>query len=148
MRERTPAERLIMKLSVAKHYGWKGARHCGLIADGRSQANRDVSCVRNMNCCVAHCAAIPLSGSYRRCNERLHLNVYLTSNGVVVVTASFRLRTPSLDQAKVILGDPGAGPPRMSESRRDMLFICRPLGGDWTNEWPIIRKHDSSGRQG
>ena len=42
-----------MKASVAKHYGCKRAKHRGLIANGRSQANRNFSCVRNMNCCVA-----------------------------------------------------------------------------------------------
>ena len=35
----------------------KRARHCGLLANGRSQANRDFSCVRNINCCFAHCTA-------------------------------------------------------------------------------------------
>ena len=39
MRERTRAVRVNMKSSVAKHYGYKRARHCGLIANGRSQAN-------------------------------------------------------------------------------------------------------------
>ena len=43
-----------MKPSVAKHYGCKRARYCGLIANGRDQANRDFVCVRNMNCCFAH----------------------------------------------------------------------------------------------
>ena len=46
-----------MKSSAAKHSGWKRTRHCGLIASGRSEANRDFSCVRNMNCCFARCAA-------------------------------------------------------------------------------------------
>ena len=41
MCERTRAERVIVKSSVAQHYGCKGARHCDLIANGRSQANRD-----------------------------------------------------------------------------------------------------------
>ena len=63
MRERTRrAERVIMKSSVAKHYSCKRARHCGLIANGRSQANRDSSCVRNLNCCSARCAATNLLG--------------------------------------------------------------------------------------
>ena len=35
-----------MKSSVAKHYGCKRARHCGLIANGRSQANRASSCAK------------------------------------------------------------------------------------------------------
>ena len=35
----------------------KRARHCGLTANGRSQANRGFSCVRNVNCCFSHCAA-------------------------------------------------------------------------------------------
>ena len=51
---------VIMNSSVAKHYGCKRTMHCGLIANGRSQANRDFSCVRNMKCCCAHsvpCAA-------------------------------------------------------------------------------------------
>ena len=42
--------RFIMESSVAKHYGCKRARHCGLIANGRSQANRAFSCVWNTNC--------------------------------------------------------------------------------------------------
>ena len=47
-----------MKSSIAKHQ-CKRARHCGLIASGRSPANRDFSgCVRNMNCCFAPCTAI------------------------------------------------------------------------------------------
>ena len=33
MSERTRAERVIMKSSVAKHFGWKRTRHCGLIAN-------------------------------------------------------------------------------------------------------------------
>ena len=37
--ERTSAECVIMKSRVAKHYGCKHARHCGLIANGCSQAN-------------------------------------------------------------------------------------------------------------
>ena len=49
--------------SVAKHYGCKRARHCGLIANGRSQANRDFSCVRNTNCCFARCAESKLLSS-------------------------------------------------------------------------------------
>ena len=35
----------------SKHFRCKHARHCGLIANGRSQVNRDFSCIRNMNCC-------------------------------------------------------------------------------------------------
>ena len=35
MRERTRVECVIMKSSVAKHYGFKRARHCGLITNGR-----------------------------------------------------------------------------------------------------------------
>ena len=58
VRERTCAERVIMKSSIAKHYGCKCAGHCGLIANGCSQANRDFSRVRNINCCFARCAAI------------------------------------------------------------------------------------------
>ena len=46
-----------MKSNVATYYGCKRARHGGVIANGHSQANRDYSCVRNMNCCFAHCAA-------------------------------------------------------------------------------------------
>ena len=45
------AECVIMKSSVAKHYCCKCTRHCGLIANGRSQVNQNFSCVRNMNCC-------------------------------------------------------------------------------------------------
>ena len=41
MRERTREELVIMKSNVAKHYGCKRVRPCGLIANGRSQANRD-----------------------------------------------------------------------------------------------------------
>ena len=41
MRKKTRAERVIMKSSVAKHYGCKRERQCGLIANGRTQANRD-----------------------------------------------------------------------------------------------------------
>ena len=44
--------------SVAKHYGCKCTRHCGLIAKGCSQANHGFPCVRKMNCCSAHCALI------------------------------------------------------------------------------------------
>ena len=69
VREKTRAERVIMKSSVAKHYGYKPARHCGLIANRRSQANRDFSGVRNMNCCFAHCAATLSS----RCQITLEL---------------------------------------------------------------------------
>ena len=43
------AERVIMKSSVAKHYGCKQAKNCGLIANGRSQANREFSCVWKTN---------------------------------------------------------------------------------------------------
>ena len=46
-----------MKSSIAKHYSFKHARHCGLIANGRSQENRDFSCVRNINCGFANYAA-------------------------------------------------------------------------------------------
>ena len=53
MRERTCAERIIMKSSVAKHYGCMHAGHCGLTTNGRSQANQDFFCVRNMNWCFA-----------------------------------------------------------------------------------------------
>ena len=55
------AERVVVNSCVAKHYGCKRARHRGLIANGRSQANPDNSCVRNMNGCFArfaHCATI------------------------------------------------------------------------------------------
>ena len=38
---------LMQKSSVAKHYGCKCMRHCGLIANGHGQADRDFSCVRN-----------------------------------------------------------------------------------------------------
>ena len=41
--------------------GCNCVRHCGLIANGRSQENRDFSCVRNMNwcfTCFTRCAAI------------------------------------------------------------------------------------------
>ena len=38
MHERTRAERAIMNSSVAKHYGCKHAKHCGLTAIGRSQS--------------------------------------------------------------------------------------------------------------
>ena len=43
---------------VAKHYGCKPVRHCGLIANRRSQANPDFPCVRNMNCRFVRCTAI------------------------------------------------------------------------------------------
>ena len=36
-------------------YGCMCMRHCGLIGNGCSQVNQDFSCVRNMNCCSAHC---------------------------------------------------------------------------------------------
>ena len=48
-------ERIVTKSSVAKHYGFKRVKQCGLIANGHSQANRDFSC--EMYCCLAHCAA-------------------------------------------------------------------------------------------
>ena len=51
-----------MNSSVAKHCGCKRASRCGLIANGRSQANRDFSCARNMNCCSARCAANSTNG--------------------------------------------------------------------------------------
>ena len=57
MHERTRAERVIMNSSVAKHYGCKRGSRWSLIANGRSQPNRDFSCARNMNCCSARCAA-------------------------------------------------------------------------------------------
>ena len=64
----------IMKPSVAKHYGCKRARHCGLIANDGCQANRDFSCIRNMNCCFARfaagCAAISLILGEQRANYR------------------------------------------------------------------------------
>ena len=45
--------------SDAKHYGCKNARHCDLIGNGRSQANREFACVpRNVHCCFARCTAI------------------------------------------------------------------------------------------
>ena len=53
----TRAECAIMKSSVAKDSGGTCARHCGLIGNGRSQVNRDCSCVRNMDCCFACSAA-------------------------------------------------------------------------------------------
>ena len=43
--------------SIAMHYGCKRAGRCGSIANGRSQADRDFSCVRNVNCCFSRCAA-------------------------------------------------------------------------------------------
>ena len=57
MRERTRSERVILKSSVAKHYGWKRARHWGVLANGRSQANRDWPWGRILSCCFARCAA-------------------------------------------------------------------------------------------
>ena len=43
-------------------YGWKCAMHCGLIANGCSQANWDVSCVRNMTCyCILNLSMLQLS---------------------------------------------------------------------------------------
>ena len=52
------------------HYGCKRARHCGLIANGRSQSNRAFSCVRNKNCCFARCAV-----------KTLTCNTVVTSDG-------------------------------------------------------------------
>ena len=54
---RTHAERVLMKSSVRKALWCKRSRQCGLIANGRSQAYQDFSCVRNINCCFARCAA-------------------------------------------------------------------------------------------
>ena len=39
-------ECIILKSSVAKHYGCKRTRQCGLIASRHSQVNRDFSYVR------------------------------------------------------------------------------------------------------
>ena len=44
--ERTRAQRVVMKSSVAKHYGCTRVKQCGLIANGRSQAYGDFSCVK------------------------------------------------------------------------------------------------------
>ena len=54
MRERTRAECDIIKSSFAKHHGCKRARHCGIMANGRSQANRDFPYIRNMKWCFAN----------------------------------------------------------------------------------------------
>ena len=51
-------QKIIIKSSVARHYGCKRARHCGLIANGRSEVNRDFSCGRNTNYCYAAIRAI------------------------------------------------------------------------------------------
>ena len=61
MCEKTLAERIIMKSSVAKYDGCKRARQCGLISNGRNQANREFSCARNLNCCFARCAETRVS---------------------------------------------------------------------------------------
>ena len=59
MREKTSAERAIMKPSAAKQCGCKSVRHqCGLIVNERTKANREFPCVRNMNCCFVRCADI------------------------------------------------------------------------------------------
>ena len=50
MHQRTPGERALMS-QVSQSI--MVARHCALIANGRSQANRAFSCVRSMNCCFA-----------------------------------------------------------------------------------------------
>ena len=44
-------------LAWADLYGYKRARHCGITANGRNQANGDFSWVRNVNWCFARCAA-------------------------------------------------------------------------------------------
>ena len=54
MHKKTCAECVIMKSRVAKHYGCKHARHCGLIANGHSEENQDFSCVRNRNTPALH----------------------------------------------------------------------------------------------
>ena len=43
------AELIIMKSSVAKHYGCKRTGHGGPIAKDAVKVNQDFSCVRNMN---------------------------------------------------------------------------------------------------
>ena len=79
------------KPGVAKHYGCKRARYCGLIANGLSQANRDFSSVRNMNCCSArfarwaaieflihghptgsHCLGVAINAHELMCSTRSH----------------------------------------------------------------------------
>ena len=67
-----------MNSSDAKHYGCKYVRHCGLIASGRSQVNRDFSCVRNVNCCFVRCAAtiswlekLPQALSFALCSSTI-----------------------------------------------------------------------------
>ena len=57
MRKRTRAERCHYEDECRKALLLKRARHCGLTANGRSQANRGFSCVRNVNYCFARCAA-------------------------------------------------------------------------------------------
>ena len=57
MRKRTRAERCHYEDECRKALLVKRARHCGLTANGRSQANRGFSRVRNVNCCFARCAA-------------------------------------------------------------------------------------------
>ena len=53
VRERSRAERVTMKSSVAKHHCCKRVKQCGLNYKRCSQACRDLSCVRNAACCFA-----------------------------------------------------------------------------------------------
>ena len=71
VRERTCAERH-MKSSVAEHYGCKRARHCDLIANGRTQADRDFSCEKKTAASLAPLAA----QQYSNCNCGLFPHFY------------------------------------------------------------------------
>ena len=94
-----------MNSSVAKHYGCKRARHCGLIGNGHSQANRDFPCARHMNRCFARYTAIMSSTQvllpWRVFNDRRNRTVgptdYLDCWGRLLwralVTSDFLRRT-------------------------------------------------------
>ena len=51
-------QRVIHCLCTVFDYGCKCVKQYGLIANGRGQVYQDFPCVRNMNCCFVHCAAI------------------------------------------------------------------------------------------
>ena len=61
----------LVKSSVAKHYGWKCAGHCSLIANRPSQSIQEFSCTRKVNCCFACYVAIiqyPQAANQVQCN--------------------------------------------------------------------------------
>ena len=140
----------VMKSSVAKHYGCNHARHCGPIANGRSQANQNFSDnfsaykqgLRNMNCCFARYATIRHSKEERKfetinAQTEPHLfNASLTSADVTQATWDPR----AASSAAVIRGrnaQDSHGQPTVTISGRWSLVV-RPLHQTQSNRCSYI----------